>query len=86
MNQTGLYWIWFSCLPFLRLRTRNELIDAFGGPEGVFHADEKKIATFRGMSSELASGGGEQPGQMTPWANDPRGGERPWSAPELDLD
>lgn len=54
MNQTGLYWIWFSCLPFLRLRTRNELIDAFGGPEGVFHADEKKIATFRGISSELA--------------------------------
>ena len=53
-HNTGLYWIWFSGFPFLSLRTRKELTDAFGGPEAVFSADEKRLASFRGISTETA--------------------------------
>ena len=51
---TGIYWIWFSGFPFLKLRARNELIEALGGPEGIFNADEKKLSSFRGINSEMA--------------------------------
>ena len=53
-DQTAVYWIWFSCFPFLKLRTRNELLSWFKGPEGVFRADISELKSFRGVSGESA--------------------------------
>ena len=53
-DQTAVYWIWFSCFPFLKLRTRNELLSKFKGPEGVFRADFSELKSFRGVSAESA--------------------------------
>ena len=52
--QNAVYWIWFSSFPFLKLRTRTELLSAFKGPEGVFRADVSELKRFRGVSEESA--------------------------------
>ena len=54
-HQSGLYWIWFSCFPFLRLKTRTDLLTYFNGPEGVFSAGESELRRFRGLSADHAS-------------------------------
>ena len=53
-HQIGFSWIWFSCFPFLRLKTRMDLLEALGGPEAVFNAEESRLVAFRGINSDAA--------------------------------
>ena len=50
----SVYWIWLSCFPFLRLKTRVDLLEVFGSPEGIFHAEERELAALKGISRETA--------------------------------
>ena len=53
-RERDIFWTWFSSFPFLRLRTRTELLSSFNGPEGVFSAGEAKLRKIRGISDENA--------------------------------
>ena len=53
-RERDIFWIWFSSFPFLRLRTRMELLSSFNGPEGVFSAGEAMLRKIRGISDEYA--------------------------------
>ncbi len=53
-HHSSTYWIWFSAFPFLRLRTRMELLSCFNGPEGVFSAGVSELRRIKGISAENA--------------------------------
>ena len=43
------YWIWYAGLHRLRHRTRSALLERFGTPQGIWHAEERELKRIEGI-------------------------------------